>query len=723
MHLNVLRRRPLLSRAPRAHAAPLRVRATGQTRAEPVENVMCYANHTCYGDGAVRNDWGDGGDKNRFGVGASYNRFQYWKAADLGANPAGANSASQLSYRGFASGGFIAVFMPFFSETLLPDEEGTHDQIIDHRKHEATPTNGRAPTYYCARASFNGHHIKQRCNPNPGANDFVVRELFEDLVDTLKKGHWIDHQTRLMSVTMQLRNNNGGVRFIARYMFEITQMGAVLPSYDMETLIDDDDNETSMRLWMLVALGLTMWFAMLEGVELLQSGPSTYFTNTWNVMDWANFGLFALVYLQLQNTLALNARDKEGYCPSKICKEFGFYDMWEVFDMARSAKFFMSICVCIQLLKIIKFTNVIVPKMSLMTRVISKGCYDLIFFGIIFGVSMFAFCMLFYIQLGSFMDDFYSQASSAVALAKALFGDFPFEEIIDNSRGYTNGMLFLVYLFVAVFILLSMFLAILGEAQAAVRDDENLEKERGEFPNQYGFLGEMSEFVQGKISHYRSSGKEEDEDEAAAAKKAQEEQIPGLDSALNMALTKMQKKLDASVLNRMTALEQRLAQRLSSLDFRVGAEGSHASTGRTGPNGRRASAREERSASNSGGRPGLSECSKSESPTKLLRAGSVDKRGGNEAKMADDRSRDRRDGDDRSKSKGGGANGGSVRDLNAAPGDGRGGSQRPRKPSISMDMSPPNSPRGAGANRRATPPRRDEMRRQGSGGTRHDLAC
>ena len=36
------------------------------------------------------------------------------------------------------------------------------------------------------------------------------------------------------------------------------------------------------------------------------------------------------------------------------------------------------------------------------------------------GVSMFAFCMLFYIQLGSFMDDFYSQALSMISLGKAV---------------------------------------------------------------------------------------------------------------------------------------------------------------------------------------------------------------------------------------------------------------------------------------------------------------
>ena len=103
--------------------------------------------------------------------------------------------------------------------------------------------------------------------------------------------------------------------------------------------------------------------------------------------------------------------------------------------------------------------------------------------------------MLFYIQLGSFMDDFYSQTSSAIALAKALFGDFPFEEIIDNSRGYLNGILFLIYLFVAVFILLSMFLAILGEAQAAVREAQMQAKEAGTFGNEYGIFGDGKEWL------------------------------------------------------------------------------------------------------------------------------------------------------------------------------------------------------------------------------------
>ena len=536
-----------------------------QSRAEaiPEGDRACFANHTCFGTGEGCDLNGNGGDTAPFGHGACCeDQFVWWSAEDLGAASTGVNSASPLSYRTFPSSGYVAAFMPFFSADLLPDQTATwqlREAVADHRLNESTPSNGKPPNYFCARTTFNGHHMKQGCNADPAASSFVTRDLFDETVETLKRGHWIDHRTRLFSITMQMRNNHAGVRFVARYMFEITQMGAVLPSYDMETLIDDADNNASQGLWMMIAFALTMWFAMLEGVELLQSGPVEYFTNAWNVMDWGNFIIFFMVYIQLHQTRWLDERDKSGTnCVAKFCTEFGYYDYHEVFSVGRNAKLLMSICVCIQLLKIIKFTNVIVPKMSLMTRVLSKGCYDLLFFSIIFGVSMFAFCMLFYIQLGSFMDDFYSQPSSLIALAKALFGDFPFEEIMDNSRGYTNGILFLVYLFVAVFILLSMFLAILGEAQAAVRDEEMRLKEAGDFPNQYGFLGEARDFVTQKFAQLRG-GKDGDGEEGADGEEGEEGEgksgdMPGLDAALNAALVKMQRKLDASVATRMQSL-------------------------------------------------------------------------------------------------------------------------------------------------------------------------
>merc|ERR1719149_530653 len=121
-----------------------------------------------------------------------------------------------------------------------------------------------------------------------------------------------------------------------------------------------------------------------------------------------------------------------------------------------------------------------------MTGVLGAGKMDLLFFGVVFGLSMFAFSNLFYIQLGSVMEDFNDQTASFISLARALFGDFDIDDIMNNSSGYLNAVLFLVYLFVAVFILLSMFLAILGEAQAAVRGEQDAEEEAGTAPPAYG---------------------------------------------------------------------------------------------------------------------------------------------------------------------------------------------------------------------------------------------
>ena len=56
----------------------------------------------------------------------------------------------------------------------------------------------------------------------------------------------------------------------------------------------------------------------------------------------------------------------------------GYYDDWRVMATARTVKIYLSTCVCIQLLKIIKFTNVLIPKMSLMTGVLGAGTMELL---------------------------------------------------------------------------------------------------------------------------------------------------------------------------------------------------------------------------------------------------------------------------------------------------------------------------------------------------------
>ena len=165
----------------------------------------------------------------------------------------------------------------------------------------------------------------------------------------------------------------------------------------------------------------------------------------------------------------------------------------------RDGKFYLSLCVCIQLLKIIKFTSALIPKMDLAPMVLKKALADLIFFMLVFLISMFAFSTMFFIQLGPFIADFASQEAALIGVGRALFGDFDIDEILDNSPSYTNALLFIAYLFVAISILLVMFFAILGESQAALRDEQRDQRESGELPPEFGVFTLANELFTNQV--------------------------------------------------------------------------------------------------------------------------------------------------------------------------------------------------------------------------------
>lgn len=153
--------------------------------------------------------------------------------------------------------------------------------------------------------------------------------------------------------------------------------------------------------------------------------------------------------------------------------------------------------ICAQLLKIAKFTSLLVPKMGLAPLVLKRALPDLVFFCVTFAVSILAFSNFFYLQMGAVMEDYNDPYVSLMSLFRALFGDFDIDLIMENSTGYFNAGLFLTYLFTAIFILLSMFFAILGEAQAIVREDERKLRSGPQSAEQpeYGIFVHIYQFV------------------------------------------------------------------------------------------------------------------------------------------------------------------------------------------------------------------------------------
>ena len=205
----------------------------------------------------------------------------------------------------------------------------------------------------------------------------------------------------------------------------------------------------------------------------------------WNLMDWTNFVLYGVLYMGYRDTRA--ALDTY-YC-SLICQRVGFHDPWQVIEANTRTKQVIAIITTIQWIKVVKFVNMFVPKFSLATSVLSHALADLLLFGVVFVWSIVSFAQLFYMQLGPYMRGYSSQTLAILTLARALFGDFDIEAVIDSSSSMINLIMFLSYLFFAVFILLSIFLTILGEHQGFVRDDQlNAKDDESENVDEWGVL-------------------------------------------------------------------------------------------------------------------------------------------------------------------------------------------------------------------------------------------
>jgi len=124
-----------------------------------------------------------------------------------------------------------------------------------------------------------------------------------------------------------------------------------------------------------------------------------------------------------------------------------------------------------------------------------------------------------------------------------------------------------------------MFLAILGEAQAAAREEQMNSRADGSAPNPYGFFGEGKDWLVKKLEELkemRSGGKEgEGEGEGEGGEGAGEEgageadegtnPLDGPDAAMHTALTKLQARLEGTMKQRLTAIETRLLRELAKM--------------------------------------------------------------------------------------------------------------------------------------------------------------
>jgi hypothetical protein len=169
----------------------------------------------------------------------------------------------------------------------------------------------------------------------------------------LKRGHFIDLQTRAMVITLQLRSNNMGVASRTSLLFELTSAGAVLPSFvhlsaPMLLLSSEADatemerhEQTVLKACLYSGFAIAAFFILVECFELYKVGLLKYAGDLWNVADWLEKILFFYMFEQI--TAIWNLPDgavnavQAGRC-SQLCEATGYFDNHEVFTVTMSTR-------------------------------------------------------------------------------------------------------------------------------------------------------------------------------------------------------------------------------------------------------------------------------------------------------------------------------------------------------------------------------------------------
>eukprot|EP00966_Prymnesium_polylepis_P335696 7391030-Prymnesium_polylepis.1 len=217
--------------------------------------------------------------------------FRWLSREQLGAQP----ETSTRRERSYDSSGYVAVILPFFSNVLLPEQRGTADTVIDYRLHYANRFDDREARYFCVRLSWNGDLLHQVCDPVPSQHNrstvSVVRLAVDEFWESLQRAHFIDANTRVVSVIAPLRSNHFGLRAQLSMVVEFSSTFFVQPSYLIETAIENAAARRSIENFMDIVLALTIMFMFVEAWELWRIGLVVYLFNMWNWFDWITYAL------------------------------------------------------------------------------------------------------------------------------------------------------------------------------------------------------------------------------------------------------------------------------------------------------------------------------------------------------------------------------------------------------------------------------------------------
>ena len=312
----------------------------------------------------------------------------------------------------------------------------------------------------CACKSQIDSSCNQKCSP---------KELYSEQVSELQKHDWIDDKSRAMIMDFSMLNAESNLVSNVRYMVELPSFGLLHETVQIDTYKIFMYHGTFGMIILVLQMAFVafiVWYTLIEILEIKAEGWA-YFKEPWNYLDWLNLIiLYCVIGLKLSTYLILSRFDFEALNINYI--DFPPIGWFAVSELNVSAINFFLLY-----FKIFKFLGE-VPRMNSIIHTVTRCVTDIFFFMVMACIVIFGFTAAFYVCFGMQLPEFKTLGDSFGALMRLLLGDFDYQAMADTNS-IMAPLLFYLFVTFVFMILLNMFLAIITDAYAEVKEEESEE--------------------------------------------------------------------------------------------------------------------------------------------------------------------------------------------------------------------------------------------------------
>ncbi|KAA3682266.1 polycystin 1L2 [Paragonimus westermani] len=291
----------------------------------------------------------------------------------------------------------------------------------------------------------------------------------------LRSKHWIEFGTRAIIVQFTAYNPNVNLFAIVTALVELPGLGTVIPSHRIETANlfgTAGSHVTTVEIGFQVAYVVALLGYMFKEAHNLYKQRCQYFKDIWNFVElFIMFGSFAAIAAYAYMIFATKEAIAEfSRTHGNVFMNFQFLAYWnETLTYLLAVICFFA---TLKLVRLFRFNR----RIGLLGSVLRYAARDLKYFMIIFFLLFIAFVLVFYLLYEGTLADFRSFLGSVETSLQIILGKFDFTSMYEREL-VLGPLMFAVFTLCIIFIVVSMFVAILEESFGKVMQDIRLQSD------------------------------------------------------------------------------------------------------------------------------------------------------------------------------------------------------------------------------------------------------